>query len=468
MKIHLITDFDQSRPGRCSFGLTEVVLPAAVSFFAADAAVDVGAAALGETAAAAGAAGAADLGAGALGLGEAAAAGGVGGAEAAGLGATELGAAGLGTAGVAGLGDLGAFAGLDLGSLGGLGGAGGALDAAGAAAPTALEAAAPAASSALPAAGAVTSPLGALESGAGAVLDTAAGTSSLGSGALSFAPDFQAVGDAISAGIFDPVGANATAFAPSAEMTAPAFSSQVADALPGLNAANEAIDTAGAGFTSPDIASAAGTALDTGTGSAAGSAAGGGAGGGTAGGGGGLGSTFGSVMSGLKTVAPLVPLASLGATLIRGEPGLPQSEQQVQGAAGNMLATGQQNLTMAANQQITAPQAQQIDTWRQQQLNQLYQLYARAGRDPKTDTDYLQGVQQIENQAVAMKQQFIDQLIQTGLGETGQATSALQGAAQMQIQQDRDFQQAVSSAVGSFGLTAGLSGLNINLSKATT
>ena len=118
---------------------------------------------------------------------------------------------------------------------------------------------------------------------------------------------------------------------------------------------------------------------------------------------------------------------------------------------------------MAANQQITAPQTAEIETWKQQQKNQLYQMYAKNGLDPNKSSDYLQGVQQIEQQAIGMQQQFIDQLIKTGLGETGQATSALQSAAQMQLQEDKDFQQSLQSAIQSFGLVAGLSSLNLKV-----
>jgi hypothetical protein len=480
---------EPANPGLCSFFDAVAAVVSAVVDFAAPAAIDAGATAAADVGATAATAGAADFaGAGAAGLGEAAAAGGLsslGAFGAAGVGdlaAGAAGAAGAGEgiaglgglagadAGAAGLADLGATAGAGLTDLGALGGAGtGALDAGAAGAagiPTAsaLEAApaaAGAAGTAIPAAGGVTAPLSALDAGsATGVLDTGGGGFGAAASDASLNPSnwlgFETVDPttgAVTGGGTFPGGATAAPGLPAGSITTAGLGDVPAGTAGPANAATSALDTGGLSATG-DAAPAASDALDAG-------AAGGKAGAS------GIGSTLGTVMSGLKTAAPLAPLALLGSTLIKGEPALPPQAQQLSGLGSSLGATGQQNLTAAANQQITAPQMSEISTWKQQQLNQLYQLYASHGQDPHQSSDYLQGVEQINAQAISMQQQFIDQLVQTGLGETGQATSALTTAANMQIQQDTAFNQSIASAIQAFGLTAGLSGLNINLSKAT-
>jgi hypothetical protein len=84
----------------------------------------------------------------------------------------------------------------------------------------------------------------------------------------------------------------------------------------------------------------------------------------------------------------------------------------------------------------------------------------------------VEGVNQINQQALTAQVQMVNQLISTAFQASGAATSAigassavtsaldntLMQAAQLQVQQDQAFQQASSSALQSFGLLAALSG----------
>lgn len=401
---------------------TEPVNPGVCSFFDAIAALFAG---LG-SGAGAGAALAGDalaIGAGdALGVGAGALAG-----SALGAGALAGDALAIGAGDVLGAG--GAFA----------GGAGtAALDTAASALPTSLGTAA--GSSAIPASGAAAAPLSVIDPGAATgILDTAASATTADTLNPLNWTGFEVVDPttgAVTGGGTFPPSATGTSSALGQAAATPGAEIAASSADLGAPAAStSALEGAGGGMTGKAL-------TDASTG------------------------TLSSIMGGLKTAAPLVPLASLGMTLAKGEPHLPPQAEQLSKLGSSLGATGQQNLTMAANQQITAPQMAEIDTWKQQQRNALYQLYARSGRDPNNDSDYLQGLQQIEQQAIGMRQQFIDQLVRTGLGETGQATGALQNSANLQIQQDKEFQESLSRAIQAFGLTAGLSGLNVNLSKA--
>jgi hypothetical protein len=158
-----------------------------------------------------------------------------------------------------------------------------------------------------------------------------------------------------------------------------------------------------------------------------------------------------------RAVSLAAPLGMLGMTLARGQPNLPPAMQQNLDQLGPTEALANQQLTGAANNQITPAQAQQIATYEQNARNQLYQFYASQGRNPNQDTDFLQGVAQIEANGVAMRQQFIDSMITHGLQAQGVVSSELTAAANLQVAQDAAFQASIASALQSFGLVAAIS-----------
>jgi hypothetical protein len=183
-----------------------------------------------------------------------------------------------------------------------------------------------------------------------------------------------------------------------------------------------------------------------------------------------------------------IPLGFLGYNLAKGPaPIAPQANLAVQNAE-NQLAplqgkasanvdlynqTAAADLNMANNFQISPAQAAAIKTDSDNAKNQLYQQLANEGNtDPTKTSAWVEGVNQINQQALTAQVQMVNQLISTafqaagaatsGVGASSAVTSALDNtlmqAAQLQSQQDQAFQQASSSALQSFGLLAALSG----------
>src|SRR5262249_2550368 len=156
-----------------------------------------------------------------------------------------------------------------------------------------------------------------------------------------------------------------------------------------------------------------------------------------------------------------IPLGALGFTLARGAPQIPSAAQAAVSGPGatatSRLAADQ--LTAAANGEISPSQAAQIEQFQQDPVNQLFQVTARQGRDPRNDTDFIQGLGRIEQSATAMRQQFIDSMIKNGLAAQGVTNTALQNAANLQVASDTAFRQSINSALQSFGLVAALSSI---------
>jgi hypothetical protein len=190
----------------------------------------------------------------------------------------------------------------------------------------------------------------------------------------------------------------------------------------------------------------------------------------------------------LKAAELGLPLAFLGKSLIQGpQPIPPQSQLAVQNAETQLAplqakaaantdlfnSTAATDLNLANNFQISPAQAASIATWKQNQYNQLFQQIANQGNtDPTKTSEWVQGKNQIDQQALAQQVQMINQLISTAFqassaanagvstaaNVTSQLDSTLMQAGQLQVQQDQNFQNAVGSALQSFGLVAALSG----------
>jgi hypothetical protein len=160
---------------------------------------------------------------------------------------------------------------------------------------------------------------------------------------------------------------------------------------------------------------------------------------------------------------------------MKGTPPLPSAAQA---ATNNAVAGGNTNvplynktaatdLALANNNQISPAQAAQIDIFKKDSYNQLYQQIANEGNaDPTATSQWVQGKAQIDEQALAQQQAMIDNLVKTAFSAAGAANAAtsatdatLMQAAQIQVQQDTAFQQSISSALQSFGMIAAFSNL---------
>jgi hypothetical protein len=161
------------------------------------------------------------------------------------------------------------------------------------------------------------------------------------------------------------------------------------------------------------------------------------------------------------------PAARLGiaalpaaAALIKGQPSVPPAIAGLQpgGNVSGPLVTAENSQLTAANAgTLTTPQAAQVSQFRQNAQSQLFQQIANSGvADPTKDSRYVAGLQQIEQQAQAMTQNFIQQEFTTGFAAAGQAAGALNTAAQAQVASDNSFQSALNASLQSFGLIEGL------------
>lgn len=195
--------------------------------------------------------------------------------------------------------------------------------------------------------------------------------------------------------------------------------------------------------------------------------------------GGGVGTTLSSIgdsassLLGNKAVQLGLPLGVLGYDLIKGPGPIPSNAQSAianaQAGAQNVPLfnqTAATDLNLANNFQISPAQAASIETWKNNQYNQLYQQIANQGvTDPHSSSEWVQGKNQIDQQALSQQVQMVNQLVTTAFqaaGASNAATSQLDAtlmqAAQIQMQQDAAFQQSVSAALQAFGLIAALSG----------
>lgn len=173
-----------------------------------------------------------------------------------------------------------------------------------------------------------------------------------------------------------------------------------------------------------------------------------------------IGGKAGGVLNGLIPSASTLEKAALPAGMlaynaIKGPPPL-TAEGKALGVGGAatqpLLDTEKQQLGIANSGQISAPQQQQITNFVNEQQNELIQQLASQGvTNMAGDSRFIQGMQQIREKAIALQQQFIAQALQAGTAAAGAAAGNLNSAAQQSLQNDTNFQSALSSAVGSLG-----------------
>jgi hypothetical protein len=213
----------------------------------------------------------------------------------------------------------------------------------------------------------------------------------------------------------------------------------------------------------------------------------------------GLLSQLGSGLGGLGKIAAnpfaqlAVPAGFLAYNALKGPaPIPPQAQQALQNAQANLgplqgqatqnvplfQKTAADDLNLANNFQVSPSQAAQLEIYRQNAKNALLQQIANQNpggqTDPKSSSQYIQGAQQIDQQVLAQQTQMINQLITTAFNASSAANASLSTsanitsqydnlfmqAAALQTQQDQAFQQALGSALQSFGLIAGLNAGN--------
>jgi len=167
---------------------------------------------------------------------------------------------------------------------------------------------------------------------------------------------------------------------------------------------------------------------------------------------------------------PGVDLAGLfaGYEALKGPAPLSSSGQALQAQGNTLNTTANADLAAANSGTLTAPQQATITQYIQGATNQLYQQLASQGiSNPQGSTGFTQGLQQIQQQATAMAQSYIQQSFSNAMSAAGQAGSDLSAAAQEQTSSDNAYTTALSSAVASIGGAYTLGGMNIKTQPAT-
>lgn len=203
-----------------------------------------------------------------------------------------------------------------------------------------------------------------------------------------------------------------------------------------------------------------------------------------------LGGDFNSSGGGFGSTSSLLGLGSLGIAgaglgmiLGEGESPLPQEFDQLTasvpelrsdastlfGEGQTLTGQGTTALNMAQNGVLTPEQTAQLQVFRSGLQNTAAQEYAAMGRNPNQDTSFISTQGNIDTQVNAMAQQQIQSTITLGLGElssgsnfSGQAlgfesaaNQALIAAGNAQLQQDKDYSSALTSAFSSVASLVG-------------
>lgn len=145
----------------------------------------------------------------------------------------------------------------------------------------------------------------------------------------------------------------------------------------------------------------------------------------------------------------------------------PMPGQETLNQLGGMSAdVAKQYLSAAQSGNLTAPQQAQLDQYVQQAKNQVRQYFASIGQE--NSSSRMQAEQQVDQTALAMKQQILQQTLTSGLQALGVAEGPLNTVAQYQLGQDQALQQALGRFATGAGLLAGSNAGTTAKTAATT
>lgn len=162
-----------------------------------------------------------------------------------------------------------------------------------------------------------------------------------------------------------------------------------------------------------------------------------------------------------KTAALLgLGAAPLALTLAKGESPLPPQATQLASTNTGLQNFANQELASVTNNQLTTAQAAAIAGQQQTLTNQWRQaLFNQGVQNPESDTRWPQIQAQIQQQIQAQTQTMIQTNLQAALGASGQASSNLLNLANLQVQQDTAFTNAISGATKALGSVAAVSAI---------
>ena len=93
-------------------------------------------------------------------------------------------------------------------------------------------------------------------------------------------------------------------------------------------------------------------------------------------------------------------------------------------------------------------------------LQLLQQLASEGVTNPTQDTRFIQGMQTIQQNALALQQQYITAAINEATSAGGAASANLSAAAQEQLQLDTNYTTELQAALNALGTSIG--GVNVN------
>lgn len=142
-------------------------------------------------------------------------------------------------------------------------------------------------------------------------------------------------------------------------------------------------------------------------------------------------------------------VAMLGANALAAQPKQNQAVQQQQQISAEAQAMSRQLLEQYRSGMLSASQQAQLDQLTQSTKNQLAQYFASIGQSDSTAAR--QAIAQVDQQALGMKQQMLDNALSQGLSALGIAAGPLQSVANYQLGQD----QQLRNAFGNFAYQVG-------------
>lgn len=154
-----------------------------------------------------------------------------------------------------------------------------------------------------------------------------------------------------------------------------------------------------------------------------------------------------------------IPLAGLAYEAIKGPASLPSASTSLapSGAAtAPLLALENQGAQEALTGKLTPTQEANVEQYVQKQQNELIQQLASQGVvDPTKDSRYIEGMRTIQENALALQQQYITAAINEATSAGGGASANIANVANQQIQLDKDYQDALAAAFGALGGVSG-------------
>ncbi len=135
----------------------------------------------------------------------------------------------------------------------------------------------------------------------------------------------------------------------------------------------------------------------------------------------------------------------------------PVAEQaQLEKIGGSAAAAGVSMVDRASKGTLTAPQQAALDTYKTQQREQWDQYFAKAGISDSSTKQATYG--KIDQDALAMSQNFITQTMTSGLAALGLAGTTYGSIANAMVQRDTALQEAIGNSMNAWATMMGRSG----------